>query len=492
MPEMTQAPDTAAKFHERQKEAATLCRDVYSGPLHIRKKGVEYLPQFPRESKEAYRDRLATSVFYDATGRTINGLTGMVFRKPPNLADSLPEPILSAWENIDLQGTHGDVFCQHRHRDGEIDGHFVILVDMQRITPEQVRTKADRERAGLRPYWVGIQKQDVLGAREVEIEGRMVLSHFRYKEKVTEPDGPYGEKEIERVREYNLTSGEDGGRVVAFTVWAKRQDSNGKEAWVVDDEGVMAIDEIPVSVGYIGERVGLLESHPPHLALALENVKHYQLVSDNDNVLHIASVPQLAIFGMDPDGDQTVSPHGAWKFTNPEAHMEYVEPQGNGLEAMEKRIAKSEHRMAILGLSLLYSETRAAETATSKRIDKAESDSALSNHARASQDAFEEAIRLTAKWMGVDLQAGGEERWIELSRDFESLPIDAQTIAALSNMVAANQLTIETMWDILERGEILPQTFDPDVEREKLDSGGLTPPDIPPVRPEPPVEDVAA
>src|SRR5690606_31498094 len=101
----------------------------------------------------------------------------------------------------------------------------------------------------------------------------------------------------------------------------------------------------------------------------------------------------------------------------------YVEPDGNGLEAMEKRIAKSEQRMALLGLSMLHSESRAAETATSKRIDKAESDSALSAHARASQDAFEEAIRFTAKWLGVELTETGPGRWLALNKDFTDLPM---------------------------------------------------------------------
>jgi hypothetical protein len=474
MAENKQAPDTKSKAWNRQKDAVTIVRDTYAGPLHIRSEAETYLPAFPREDPLAYRDRLNATVFYDATARTINGLTGMVFRHPPQLSEKLPPEIAALWENIDARGTHGDVFCQQRHRDGEIDGHFCIFVDMQRVPEGAVRTRAEEQAAGLRPYWVGIQKQDVYGAREEEIGGRMTLTHFRYGEKVTEPDGPYGEKEVERVREYNLVSGE-GGRRVAFTIHAKRTDADNKTGWVIDDEGIMSIDEIPVSIGYLGERVGLLESKPPHLALALENVRHYQLVSDNDNCLHIASVPWPAFIGVDPDAEIAIGPNMGVKLPAG-ADVKIVEPEGNGLEAMERRIAKSEHRMAILGLSLLYTESRAPETATSKRIDKAESDSTLSNHARASQDAFEEALRLTAKWLGIALDVGGEDRWIELNRDFESLPLDPQSITALSNMVAAGQLTLETLWDVLERGEILPSTFDGEVERMRLEGEGMRAP----------------
>jgi hypothetical protein len=469
----TQAPDTANLAHQRQKEAATICRDAFGGPLHMRKQAETYLPSFPRESAEAYRDRLATSVFYDAYARTVDGLTGMVFRKPPQLADEVPSAIQELWENIDGQGTHGEVFLKERHRDGEIDGHFLIFVDMERVGEGAVRSRAQERALGLRPYWVGIRKQDVLGFRSEVRGGVLRITHLRYRETATEPEGEYREKEVKKVREYNLTPAG-----VEFIVWAHRTDDKGKQTWVRDDEGTMSIDEIPVAVGYLGERAGLLETDPPHLALALENVRHYQLVSDNDNVLHIASVPQLAIFGADPEGDQAVSPNGAWKFTNADAKMEYIEPQGNGLDAMQKRIEKSEHRMAILGLSTLMSETRGVETATSKRINKSESDSTLASHARATQDAGEEAIRLTAKWLNVEaeLPDRGTARWLTISNDFEHLPLDAQTVTALAGLVAAGDLTQETLWAILQRGEILPDDFDPEVEREKLDGAGLRAP----------------
>lgn len=474
MPEHKQAPDMTGLAWDRQKEAAEICRDAYSGPLHMRKKAQTYLPAFPRESVEAYKDRLNTSVFYDAFARTVDGLTGMVFRKPPTLSADVPSPIQELWENIDGQGAHGQVFLRERHRDGEIDGHFAIFVDMQRVEEGAARSRAQERALGLRPYWVGIRKQDVIGFRTQVIGGVTRVTHFRYKETDTEPDGAYGEKQVRKVREYNLVPTEDGYQV-EFIVHALRANDQSKELWVEDDRGFMSIDEIPVSVGYLGERLGILETDPPHLALALENIKHYQLVSDNDNILHVASVPQLAIYGADPEGDQVVSVNNAWKFTSSDARMEYVEPDGNGLDAMEKRIAKSEHRMAILGLSTLMSETRQAETATSKRINKAESDSALASHARATQDAAEEAIRLTAKWLGVEDQLAdrGTSRWLAMSNDFENLQLDAQTIGALANLVAIGKLTQETMWAILQRGEILPDDFDAETEAALLESGGL-------------------
>lgn len=478
MAEENNKPDTRSLAHQRQEEAATICRDAFEGPLHVRKQGKRYLPAFPREDTDAYRDRLETSVFYDATARTVHGLTGLVFAKPPKRAETLPPELEPLWDNLDLRGTHGDVFCADRYRDGEIDGHFVVFVDMQRRDPDRVRTLADEREAGLRPYWIGIRKQDVYGFDTIEVNGRAILSHFRYGELATEADGKYGQKEVRHVREYNLVSGADGRFSVGYIVHALRKNETGHEAWIVEGEGVLMVnestpmDEIPVAIGYLGERKGWLESKPPHLPLALENVKHYQLVSDNDNCLHIASVPFPVFIGLDADTDLSFGPNRGIKLP-PGGTAMYLEPEGNGLEAMERRINKSEQRMAILGLSMLMSESRAAETATSKRIDKAESDSALSGHARASEDAFEEALRLSAKWLGITEKMPKKDpasRWIALNRDFENMHIDAQMVAALKDLVADGRLRQETLWDALQRGNVLPSTFDADKETALLGS----------------------
>ncbi len=488
MADTPQAPDTKSGAWSRQERAAAIARDAYDGPLAIRDAGKTYLPQFPRESPEAYKDRLETSLFYDWTARTVNALTGMVFRKPPKLSDGIPEQIVALWEDIDARGTHGDVFCRRRHRDGEVDGHFCIFVDMQRGV--DAVTNAEEIQAGLRPYWTGVRKMAVYGFEEITVAGKTLLSHLRFGETVTERSG-YQEAEVERVREYNLVPATDpSGRVtrqVEFTIWAKRGTEDGRAAWVVDERGVMyrrlapgrpavPMDEIPLAVGYVGEEVGTLESKPPHLALALENIKHYQLTSDNDNVLHLCSVPVFVRIGyQEPGADDARSPNAGLDLPgDANADAKYVEPAGTGLEAAERRIAKSEQRMALLGLSMLMSESRAAETATSKRIDKAETDSALSSHARATQDAIEEAVRLTAKWLGVEQEMPGrtnDSRWVALNTDFERLVMDAPTITALSNLVATGQLTLETLWSMLERAEVLPADFDPEVERSNLTEG---------------------
>lgn len=463
MIEQNSTPDTPSLANKRQVEAATICRDCYEGPLAVRAKATTYLPRFPREQQDVYQDRLSTSVFYDVFSRTVDGLTGIVMRTPPKLADDLPQPIKDMWEDIDRMGTHGDVFCADRHADGTTDGHFVIFVDMP---PKSETEKVRADQQGKLPYWVGIKKQDVLAARYSEIEGKVRLAHFRYKAVVTRPIGKYGEEEVTTIREYNLEQKLSGGFEVVFAV--HEQDPK-TEKWIKAVEDVMEIDEIPVAVGYHGKKLGPFESRPPLLPLALENIKHYQLVSDNDNVLHLCSVPQFAVIGVDEESTSaTISPNGGWSLPAG-GDIKYAEPAATGLLAADKRIDKSERRMAILGLSQLMSEKRAAETLGSKRIDKSESDSALSRQSRGSEDAFEEAVRLSAKWLDLPLPVKRDGRWISLSKDFEHLPMDPEVMKAYVSAVAQAGLPVRVLLEAWQKEFRIPDTVDLDeIEQEML------------------------
>jgi hypothetical protein len=461
------APDTRSLANQRQAEASRICQDCYEGPLKIRAEGETYLPRFPMEQRDEhgdpYTDRLESSVFYDVFSRTVDGLTGLVFREPIKISAALPREIKALLENVDGLGTHIDVFAASRHQDGETDGHFVIFVDSAEPS-ESERVRADQK--DRLPYFVGIKKQDVLAADYDRVDGQLKLVHFRYLTCTTVKDGAYGQKEVPQVREYNLVRTETGLQV-EFIIHTKGDD----DKWTAGAPGYMEIDEIPAVAGYHGRRVGPFESRPGLLPLALENIKHYQLVSDNDNILHVCSVPQFAVIGARPLGlneKPVISPKVGWHLPA-DGKLQYAEPSGNGLEAAEKRIQKSEQRMAILGLSMLMSESRAAETAAAKTIDKAESDAALTLHARATNDALEECLRLAAKWLDVDLPAKTSERWLSINTEFTDATLNPQVMDAYTNAVFKAGLPKRVYVEAMKQGKRIPATFNSEELVEEME-----------------------
>jgi hypothetical protein len=138
-------PDFCNAAYKAMERAWSIMRDTCAGTLHLRDRGSIYLPIEPAEDTRDFEIRRSRAIFFNAVERTLNGLVGMVFRKEPKLGDDVPEVIRGReatemtvegqWENIDLAGTHGSVFCKEVFTDAMRDGHAAILVDMPPLQP---------------------------------------------------------------------------------------------------------------------------------------------------------------------------------------------------------------------------------------------------------------------------------------------------------------------------------------------------------------------
>src|SRR5690242_6114369 len=120
-----------------QMPALQVVRDLAAGNARVRARGETYLPKAPLEAYANYNDRLSRSVFTNLFGYTVKGLIGQIFRKDPILSTDVPAPIQTQWENIDLCGTHGDVFVRDLAADAETAGHAAILVEFPKTSGAQ-------------------------------------------------------------------------------------------------------------------------------------------------------------------------------------------------------------------------------------------------------------------------------------------------------------------------------------------------------------------
>jgi len=463
-------PDNQSTDVKAQLPALALCRDVSRGTLHLRDEGRSYLPQAPGEINQDYDLRRARSVLFNAFVRTIKGLAGMVFRRDPVLEDDVPPKIAADYENIDLAGTHGDVFLRRLCEDSLEAGHALILVDYPdlggRVLPRDIERST-----GARPYWVHIKKDDIVSWRTENVAGQTVLSQIVLRELTTEAKGAFGLANVERYRVFRRENGQ-----VTFAVFRKVDDKI-----IPERAGVVANQErIPVAEVTTSGRSRLLVSDPPLVDLATINVSHYQVLSDQLNALHKANSPILVIIGremmsQEASGEKVVV-GPSWGLSLPlGADAKYIEPTGAALGASRTQLQDFETQMARLGLSMLQQETRAAETAEAKRIDKSEGDSALSVAARGLQDAIELALEFHARYRG--LPEGGS---ITINRDFEELELTPDEVRMYSELVSGGQLSLETMYAMLARGERLPEDFNPEEEKDKIAADDMGKPQVVP------------
>lgn len=430
----TSQPDYKSSAYSEMSEAWAIVRDVAGGTATMRAAGETYLPKEPAEKPENYARRLNRSVFFNAYRRTREALVGLVFKKDPVLEDDVPAEIKNHLENVDLAGTHFDVFSKEVFTDA-FEGHSFILVDMQPKLEGNV-TLADEKAAGRRPFWVRYKASQAVNWRTTQINGETILQQITFEECTCEPDGQYGEKDVVRYRVFWLTAD-----VVRWELFRKVMEGE-KVAFISEGTGTLTLKRIPVAVVY-GRQKALYVSEPPLIDLAFLNIAHYQEYSDYRNILHVANVPILVRKGCPTDKqNMDVGPNSLADIPT-DGDLFYCEHEGKAIGAARTELVDIEQRMAMAGLSIMAQRSDSTLTATEIRRNSVERTSELSTMARSLQDALELALGFHAEYMG--LPSGGS---VSLGM-VEDLVFDAQTLATLLTAVTTGKLSLQTWLDVL-------------------------------------------
>src|SRR3970040_2781128 len=94
MPVNTQHPEYKAMLPKWER-----CRTVASGVESGHAAGEKYLSKLKSQPQSDYDVYRLRTVFYNATWRTIAGLVGMLFRKPPTI--EVPPSVEPLLEDVD-------------------------------------------------------------------------------------------------------------------------------------------------------------------------------------------------------------------------------------------------------------------------------------------------------------------------------------------------------------------------------------------------------
>ena len=417
-----------------------LIEDLLGGTHQMRSKHRTYLMQEPRELDESYDNRLARSVCPPYYIRLERMLAGMLTRKPVRLNDTSDDIRLQLFD-VDLMGNDLNVWTYETARKMIRYGHVGVLVD------------APSSGQNGRPYWVTYTPRDILGWRTELIDGQIEFTQLRLLEKVSEPDGLYGEKITEQVRLLTPDSFE-----------IHRKDKNNK--FTLYEEGANPLKKIPFSVAY-SNRLNLLESRPPMADIAELNLKAYQIQSDLDNQLHISAVPMLAFYGFSQAAEEVSAGPGEAIAFPPDGRAEYIEPDGKSYEAQFKRLDRLEGQINELGLAAVLGQKLSAETAEAKKIDRSQGDSTMMVVAQQMQDMIDNCLQFHS------LYKGGEAGSCFVNRDFLSQRLEPQEIQAYLALYTSGSITQKTLLEQLAEGEVLGDEFDVEEELDSTEAGGL-------------------
>lgn len=423
---------------------------LLGGTAAMRDAGKTYLPQWPNEDNNSYTNRLATATLFPAFSRTCEVLTGKPFSKPITLGDDVPAQIVEWCENIDLQGHNLHAFAAAICFHAISFGMCGILVDFP-PTRGRLKTRADEKAAGVRPYFVHIHEQNILGWRAARIDGAMTLTQLRFVEQVEEPDGAFGEKLIEQVRV--LYPGK-------WEVWREsdKVDADGQKVWILHDKGSTSLKKIPY-VPIYGKRTGFMTGVSPLVELAYMNVEHWQSKSDQQTILHVARVPIL--FGKKlGDGPISVGASSAVIADDEHADLKFVEHSGQAIEAGRKELLDLEDRMRQTGAELLVIKP-GNRTVVQTRSDNEAGMCSLQRIVQDVEDALDQSLQLLAEW--VRLPDGGH---VTIFNDFGVASLAEASLELLRDMNVDGTLSDESLYrEAQRRGVISP---DVDWESEKV------------------------
>ncbi|AMR77671.1 DUF4055 domain-containing protein [Cupriavidus nantongensis] len=413
-----------------------LIRALLGGTAAMRAAGKDYLPQWPNEQSESYAARLAVATLFPAYNRTVEVLAGKPFSKPLTLSDDVPARLKAWCEDIDLQGRNLHTFAATLCEEALGPGFCGILIDYP--TTKGLRTQADEQQAGVRPYFVHIRLDDMLGWRCKRVNGVWTLTQFRFLETAVEEDGDFGEKAIEQVR------------VLYPGRWEIHRKVDGKDDWTLHDEGTTTLKMIPLVPVY-GKRKAFMIGVPPLLDLAFMNVEHWQSKSDQQTILHVARVPILFTKMLGDEVEITVGANTAVKAQSPEADMKFVEHKGDAIEAGRKSLLDLEDQMRQAGAELLVIKPGNVTEAQTV-ADNEQGSCALQRIAGDLEDAIDAALQLMADWVGE--KEGGH---VTVYKDFGAATLAEASADLLQKMNVAGTLSDETLFEEFQRrGMIRP------------------------------------
>ena len=415
------------------------------GTQTFREHAGELLPIEPKEDEAAWRRRVSHAVMSPFTMRIADQAAGLIMRKPvqlePKEEDGEVDEYWTEWiKNVDGYGTDLDAFARRVVLNSLLLGHSAVLVDFPSTEPAE--NLLQERQLGLRPYFLEIRADQILGWRKEDDSPLAPVNQIRISEYVTEAVGLFGDRAVHQIRV--LERG-------AWSIWRK-----GENGWAKYQEGTTSLPVIPLAVTYSGKASELM-SVPPLLPLANLNILHGQRQADLQHALHVAALPVMYLKGYeDTDNEIALSANSA--ILLPETgDVGYAEPASSAFESQQSFITELENQMRNLGISTLFSQTYVGETAEAKAMDRSDSDSMLSVVSQDLENALQNAIEMAAAFVGLEAPK------VCVSRDFDLQKLDGPQVAQYMALWQNGAITLQTLLEILSRGEILP---DIDVEAE--------------------------
>lgn len=480
MADQTLKPNTPSSDYLAMCDYWEAVSAILGGAKTMRAAGQKYLPKFPQEDPADYEFRRKNAKFTNVFRDIVENLAAKPFTEEVSLKDgSASERVKTLAEDIDGKGNHLNVFAQSTFFTGIAYAITWILVDYTKGVPPQATIKQEKE-IGARPWWVHIPAQRLLAIYSDTVGGVEVFTHARIQEDVVERNG-YGETTKKRVRVFNRAPivGADGA-VSGYSpaTWQVFEEQSlagqSEKIWVEIESGNVTIGVIPLVPFTTGRRIGSAWQLAPSMQDCVDlQIELYQQESGLKNIKESTAFPMVSGNGVAPamGPDQKPLPlqigpksvlyapprdqgaPGSWTF---------IEPGAQSMKFLAEDIKETIQQLRELGRQPLTAQTGNLTVVTTAFAAQ-KGNSAIQAWALNLKDSLEQALVITAKWLGET-----QEAEVHIDTDFDVGLNDDKDRDTLIAMRAAGDLSQRTLWEEMRRRAILSPDFEADDEEEAL------------------------
>ena len=440
-------------------------RDVIAGEDFVKLRASTYLRMPPAMSLAERVEYAKAASFLPATARTVDGLTGAIFRKAPRI--EIPGRASTLLENADAKETPFVSFAKSLAREVVSVGRVGVLVDVPS--------------GGGDPYLSWYPAESIINWRTQTVDGRPQLVMVVLKETVeTTKRGDRFETEMtEQFRVIELTRVDGRAAPVAVVSLFQRSGVMRSEFVLVQGPTILSrrgqpLEFLPFTfLGPTSLDPGIEQS--PILGLVDVNLSHFRSSAELENSLWFCGYPIFVVAGRFADSDDnleiTAGSGAIWQLEQ-DGKATVLQGSAENVGALSEALDRKQKQMAVLGARLLEPQKSGVESAETVGLRHRGENSFLASIADTMGRGLSRALSIGAWWMGgIEGRPEGLAT-VQLNRDFTEASMSADQILKLITAWHTGGVGSKVVHHVLSRGEVLPENMDFDKFVEDVEANG--------------------
>jgi hypothetical protein len=437
--------DNTHQHYDEYAQKWARCRAACIGQSAVHAGGETFLPKLSGQEVKDYDAYKLRATYFNAAGRTLDGLAGMVFRK--QIEVTAPAGLQDVIDDIDLAGTPLEGLAMQVVHDVIQAGRIGLLVEYPTVS-QQPTSAAGATALNLRPYVSTYAAESILDWKEKRINNVMQPVMIKLMETHETKVNEFTYETEPQIRALLLIDG-----VYSQEIYRKQGD---KKEWVLVDTIKPLMKN--ATIGFIpfwpfGAKKNCLElQQPPIEPLADLNLAHYRVNADYENGCHITGIPTpiLAGFHLEENESIKLGAGGGYASQDPNAKWGFLEFTGQGLGALLENLKLKEAQMAAIGARFLAPDKAGVEAAATLLMRSNGETSVLASMANLVSQNLQDMFEFIAAWAGIDGEIS-----IKLSTDFLPVTMSSQDLDSLIKSWQAGGIPKKELFNALKRGEVI-------------------------------------